>query len=260
MEEVDCSECGNRYDSQANAFCPRCGNVSKRPAAAAAFKPARYDPRRRRAQIGGIILAVLGGFALMQAAWAAIAPTPLDDAQLDGFADIELFRDQAGGDIRLRWLDNGTPLAGNVTFTGLNGQALGNVTLSNGWSNLTASAVAFGNATLVGSNVTVQFYTPAGQRVSGTVDVSAPPNWVAVEQIPATRIIAAFLAFFAGFVLLGGIMAMRLKAWGLAVAAGFIALVPALLLAVIVPLAGILLAFPTALALAFVFGGRRHFG
>ncbi len=209
--------------------------------------------------MGGIILAVLGAFALVQAGWSVVSPAELDDEQLEAFTGVELLRDQPGGDLHIRWLTDGSPAAGNVTFAGANGQALANVTLVGGWSNLTSSAVAFGNATLQGSNVTVSFYAPAGQTVTATVDTASPPAWVAVDQVPATRIIAAFLAFFAAFVTLGGIMGLRLKAWGLAVAAGVVAVVPALLLVFVVPIAGILLAFPTGLALAFIIAGRRHF-
>ncbi len=257
MEEVDCAECGNRYDSQTNAFCPRCGN-SRQKAATSSLQPARFDPRRRRAQIGGIILAVLGTFALIQAAWSAIAPAELDEEQLDGFAEVALLRDQPGGELHIRWLESGAPVQGNVSFVGANGDPLANITLQNGWSNLTAD-VAFGNATLQGSNLTVSFYAPAGQTVTAIIDTAEPPTWVAVDQVPATRIIASFLAFFAAFVAFGGILAIRLKAWGLAVAAGVVALVPAVILALLVPVAGILLAFTTGLALAFIIAGRRHF-
>ncbi len=209
--------------------------------------------------MGGIILAVLGAFALVQAGWSAISPADLDDTQLEAFAEVELLRDQVGGDLHILWLIDGAPVVGNVTFAGANGAALANITLVSGWSNLTSSPVAFGNATLDGTNITVAFYAPAGQIVTATVDTAAPPAWVAVDQIPATRIIAGFLAFFAAFVAFGGLMAFRLKGWGIAVAAAMVALVPALLLAFVVPLAGILLAFPTGLALAFIIRGRRHF-
>lgn len=260
MEEVQCAECGTRYNSQVQAFCPRCGNEGSRPLRE--LPPVRYDPKRRRAQMGGLILAALGLVALLQLGWVAVSPEPLSDVQLQEFSEVALFQDQPGGDMMLRVVRDGEPAEAAVVWRDMDGTGLANATTKDGWANATGLGSAFGRAEIQaadGTNHTVSFYAPAGGSFTTTVDLSDPPAWVGARQVSATRVVSGLLAFFAAFVMAAGILAFRLRAWRIALAGSILALMPALVVGLLSPLAGLFLLVPSGLALAFIVGGRRHF-
>lgn len=261
VEEVECAECGHRYDSDEHPFCPRCGKVGAGAPATVDFRADRHDPGRRRARTGGVILTVVGALALIQFAYVAISPPALDEQQLAAYQEFELIREQPGGALHVRVLSNGEPVAANVTIQPATGEPVSLTASSTGWANATSLPAAFGNVTVTaaGNSTVIQYYVPTGAVLEAEVELDDPPAWLAVDQLEAVRVIAAFLAFFAAFVVLGGIMAIRLKWWGLGLAAAIVAVLPGLLLLAFVPLGGILLALPAAIALLFIVGGRRHF-
>lgn len=266
MEEtVECAECGNRYDSASQPFCPRCGSESGRTATAASYAPVRMDARGRRARAGGVILLILGSLALLQSGWTLVAPPAPDAEQLELLADVGFLQDQPGGTARLAVVQNGTPVDAAVTVLRMDGRPVENATTAAGTLNLTDLPSAFVNLTMrwEGQTWFRHVYVPASETLDVTVDVAADApgtvEWEAVEQLTATRVLAAFLVLFSAFVVLGGVLALRLQKWGIALAAAILVALPALLLTAIVPLAGLLLLLPGGLALAFVAMGRPYF-
>lgn len=252
MESVDCSECGARYDSEENPFCPRCGSEAK-AAPADAVKEVREDrPARRRVQAGGVILAIVGTVALAQLLFAAIATAEPDDATLDLLSDVAMFQDLPGGELRLLLPDGNhtyvlVAIGGNATQSG----SAGNGTvlqLDNAFSQL--------NITIAGNEVGKRLYIPEGE--AGTFDAANDDAWVASSAPGAIRGLSAFLAFFAGLVVLGGVMAIRLRFRKIIYLACGIALIPGLFALILVPAAGLFLLALPAIATGLIVAGRHQ--
>jgi hypothetical protein len=274
---VECAECGSRYDSDANAFCPRCGSLQRGQATKAALSSARVaHPRRRRAQVGGIMLLVLGSLWLLQfGVTAALAPEP-DASQLEALRSSRFADVGGGGDLHLRLLDNGTPLAGViVSMVGHGESAATNLTTSaSGWANFTRLPSAFvtvafeatvGNAT----NATVyqrHAYVPATDRVVVREELSRREAgddvpWSAPGLRTLVRILSSVLALVSAIAVAGGVAALRLRAYGWALTGGFVALIPAAFALTAAPnLIGFLDVLLVALAIGFIIAGHAFFG
>ncbi len=275
MEAVECSECGTRYDSDNNAFCPRCGSTSKGGPVAGALQAARRsDPRRRRVQAAGIILMVMGSVAFAQFLYAAIVVPDLDPSIYEQLQGTPLADASAGGAVHLHYLENGTPLAGlRVRIDAMAGnQSLELTTNDAGWANTTKVPSAFITITVqnstTGANFTAPFvrhaYAPFGQTLVVQDDLAKRTGtetpWSAPSLATEVRIIAGFLAGFAVLVAAAGLLAFKLRAFGLALAGAILAVVPALLLALVLPnLLSMLNLVAVVFALVFIAKGRSQF-
>lgn len=263
-ESVHCGECGQRYDSNQNAFCPRCGSLSRSqdvgPAVASAQ---RRDPDLRRLRAAGVVLMVVGGLAAAQFLWMAVAPPAPGPDSLEVLAQVPTFADQPGGDMRLHVTQNGSAAGVPVSIAARNGSILLEGETANGWFNATLP-VAFANVTVGATNSSQLhlFYVPQGSRVLAEVDLAEPldgPEWHAASTSTVIRTIGGFLAFLALVVVAGGVAAWRRRPMALAVTGGIIAVFPGLIVMPLLPLAGFLLLLPGLVALALIVRGRRHF-
>ncbi len=272
-ERVQCAECGNQYDSNENAFCPRCGSVPRARSGDAAAPPAatlrlsRLDPSLRRLRAAGLVLMILGSLAALQFLYVvAVAPGP-DEQFLNDVSDLEPFASQPGGKISL-YISGG---AGNesIAATAPNGTVMAQTALENGkgWFNTTL-ATTFSNITITDSDhitrVLLRVYLPAGNDLDSTVDLAtvdfeAEPTWLVADTSTVVRTLAGFATFMALVVVAGGLGAWRQRTRGLALLAGSLAVFPGLLVLPFQFLAGVLLLLPGAIALAFIIAGRRHF-
>lgn len=271
-ESVQCGECGQRYDSNENAFCPRCGSLSRgRDVSGAVATAGRRDPDLRRVRTSGVVLIVLGALAAAQFLYATAVPPEPDEALLELFAAEEFVANAEGGVLRLHVTENGTAVDVPVVVRAMNGTVLREEGTVGGWYNATLP-VAFANLTVGGietthGNITVpaqvhRVYVSSGESLRLEVDLGEPqggPEWHAASTVPFVRPVLAFLAFMGLVVLAGGVAAWRQRLLGLAVTGAVLVLLPGLLFLAVAPLAGLLLALPGALALAFILRGRRHF-
>ncbi len=258
MEEVECAECGHRYDSQTQTFCPRCGNMGSRSAGQVA--PMRSDPRRRRVQIGGVILISTASLLLILfGAVFAMAGTLVQEQ------GAELLQDQPGGELTVVFTD-GAPVANaSVAVTLLNGSlAAAGATDDDG---------RFGPLDLDVAvvNVTITHMQRAWHRQAVVIDgdslllrvdaADATEATVGADALvgPVRGMLGFFIAISL-FVLGGGIAAVRLRQRNIALSAGIVGLLPILIMAVAVPnIATMLLMFLLTLAVAFIFAGRGAF-
>lgn len=258
MEEVECAECSNRYDSQVHTFCPRCGNARQR-GAAVSYRPQAFDPRRRRAQAGGVILLTTAALSLVLYGYGMVVAPQLLTPELAG----AVMQDQPGGtlEVRLDGLDgatvnvtrfDGTPLRnatavdGTATFEDLESAAV-NVRVQHGSGHWSRQALV-----LEGQAVTLRV---------GSDDPMADSTLAGADQmVTPIRVVLGFFAAVAAFVVLAGVSALRLRHRGIAIAGAVIGLLPVLMLAVAFPTVGsLLLLVLLGVALAFIVAGRMHF-
>lgn len=253
-ETVDCQECGLRYDSSQNAFCPRCGSEHKAPERRATMDLVkRSDPARRRVQIGGVILMALAALALIQFLIAAFDTSPPDDATLEMLSGVELMRDTPGGDLDV--LGNGTYVLRLMDGTEVeNGTLAGSHTfdLSSTFTNLTLTT---GDGEIIRL-----IYLPEGESHTLDLQGAAPgQEWVAAGTVGAMQALAGFMAFFAALTVLGGLMAFRLRHRKVAYLACGLALLPGLVLLILLPAAGLLLLLLPGAATGLIVSGRQQF-
>jgi len=279
VEEVQCGECGLRYDSDENPFCPRCGSLSRgRDVSGAVATAGRRDPDLRRVRAAGVVLMVLGGLAAAQFLWATAFPPEPDADLLELFAGEEFVANVPGGSLRLQVTEDGTAVEVPVVVRAMNGTVLVEAATVGGWYNATLP-VAFANVTVggtlggaaggsTGGNATGlpaqvhKVYVSSGEALDLHVDLGeaqAGPEWHAASTVPFVRPLLGFLSFMAIVVVAGGVAAWRLRLMGLAVTGAVLAVLPGLVALGLDPLSGLLLAFPGVLALVFILRGRRHF-
>lgn len=258
MEEVECAECSNRYDSQVHTFCPQCGNARQR-GAAIAYRPQAFDPRRRRAQAGGVILIATAAFGLVLCAYGMFAAPNLPSPELAG----AVMQDQPGGtlEVHLDGLDGAT-----VNLTRFDGTPLRNATAVNGTATFEELESAAVNVTVrhATGDWSRQALVLEGQTVRLRIaadDPMADDTLAGADQLVAPiRVVLGFFAAVAAFVVLAGVSALRLRHRGLAISGAVIGLLPVLMLAVAVPTVGsLLLLLLLGVALAFIVAGRMHF-
>ncbi len=256
-ESVECAECGNRYDSQVDAFCSRCGSTKTGQTFTASVDVAqRGGAVRRRVQAGGVILLVMGLLAMVAYATIAIAPAVVVD-------NMEVFlTDQQGGEVAVQVLQNGTPVAGTeVRFVHPDGSVLANAsTNAQGWANASAASayllvevgdfqqgvVSLPEATTA---MEVDLATATGGETVGLDTV-----------VSAVRGVSGFFAVMSLFVVAGGIAAIRVQGRGLALGGAGLGMLPALILFVATPTGGVgLLLLVTGTAFVLIYSGRREF-
>jgi hypothetical protein len=261
VEEVDCSECGNRYDSDTQAFCPRCGSVGSNKVAGI-VAAVRFEPGRRRAQVGGLVLIVTAATMLVLYGMVlATAGTLVADQSL------ALLQDQPGGELEI-WVDGYVPADGSGTFAVATraGFGLANGTLdASGGAHVPELSSASVNVTITTHNGTwnreVLVLRGDTQNVTVIPGVSATSGQLGTDALAGpVRIMVAFFMLVSLFVVLGGVSAVRLRNKNVAIGAAIVGIMPILILAVAVPNIGtMLLLLVMALALGFIVAGRSHF-
>lgn len=255
-ELVTCGECGTRYDSDRDAFCPRCGSTAKGEVVPAALQVARRnDPSRRRVQLAGAVLLVVGALFLASAVASAVVTARELPAE---YAD--LMANQDGGTLVLT-TDNGT--AYDATVTTVRGAELANVKAATGETRVdlkghAAAHVLVRVAGAAPANATViviagdTLRLPVGDVGDG--EVRASHSVGGINKV-ATAIAIAFSAVLAG----GGLAAVLLRAWPLAATAAALGGLVGLFALFFFLVSGLLFAVPFGFAAAFILRGRRHF-
>ncbi len=261
MEEVECAECGHRYDSQSQTFCPRCGNQStRRGVTPAALQPQRFDPRRRRVQFAGLMLIALGVVSLV--AFGAVAALAHTFTLADS---VEVLGGQPGGPLEVVFTDDGTPVEGATVF----------VAWANGNATGTTDADGRYNTTLGEAQATLRIEHNGTAWTRDVIALEGMPLDVAIDRNDATtsddtlapsvpvnsiRGLAGFFAFASLFVVIGGVAAFRLKGRSLAIAGAAAGLLPVLILVTAVPnIASMLLLIVLSIALFFIWQARSLF-
>lgn len=229
---VQCSECGNRYDLDAQAFCSRCGSTTRiasvGPAAVAGTAPrsAALTAARRRAQIGGLLSTILGLLFVVASLGFLFTtlptPGPNPDAALDNYLEsIFLVQPNAtfkGGALSLHVV-NTTALPANVTLLTPGGKPFLNATTdAKGWLNTTlvehAAAtlrVSIGNRTFARDVLSF----PESKLVvilDGNHDATTDSHRLGIE--PVRNYARAFLGIIAGagvLLMAAGICAILLR-------------------------------------------------
>lgn len=266
MDRVTCAECQENYDSDAMPFCPRCGSTKSTPGvlSGARATAAARDPRRRRVQIGGVMLTILGGLGVVMFILSAVlAGQLMTDIAGDVLVGLP------GGELEVRVLDNGTAVPNaTVQILHQNGTILHeDRTEASGWSNVTALDEAL---------VDVRVLTPEGNWTRTVIvlqgsddqliidvaeDPTTSPDWVgAAELVRTLRITAVVFSVASLMVLAAGISALRLRNRGLAITGAVVGLIPALLLFVVTLAVGaLLMVLSLTVALYMVVAGRHQF-
>lgn len=252
---MTCGECGTRYDSDQNAFCPRCGSTAKGavlPAAVAVA--ARHDPARRRVQASGALLLIVGGLFLV----SAVAGILLSGGELPPeFAG--LVEDQPGGTVRVI-AANGTTY--DLTLSTLDGRELQRFGNQTGPLDIPLgdrSSVVLGIDAGAGlANVTA--VAMAGDTLEVDVASVQDGDLRASPQLHTINRVATGLAVaFTGLLLAGGLAAVTLRWFPLAAAGAALGVLLAMLAMALFTWAGLLFAIPFGFAAAFIFRGRRFF-
>ena len=225
VESVECAECGNRYDSQEDPFCPRCGSNTQAIGAAPVMAAARlFDPRRRRARSAGIVLIVLSLFFAAQFSFAAIVPA--DDSGLLGVA--KSLPPGPGGELIVHVTSGNSSVVGaQVQFLDSNGTLQASlVTNSEGKASHQFTA-SLGNVTIAyeGQLWHRGVYIPAGSTTL-SVDIATAPAGVTEAFAPSLQsvfrtaaIVGAVIAFF---ILGAGFAAFRLRYFAIAASGAFL--------------------------------------
>lgn len=271
VETVECAECGNRYDSQANPFCPRCGSTKTGAALPGALAAgSRIDPRRRRVQVAGVALMVIGLFALAGSLYGIVDPQPLPASLYEGMAPFFAKNAQPGGPVHLHVLP---AKQGNAT-----GPLTATIAPYLEPSNRTAVAIdpsgqasftpryAYSNLTLTQGNQTwfIHFATKADRTLEADFDANqtAPGTitWFAWNDVRDARIAAAVGSAFCAFVVWGGVCALRLRGYGWALAATLSILIPFVLFTLLFPnLVAVLYVLLVGASLVLIIRGKRYF-
>lgn len=259
-------ECNESYDSDAMPFCPRCGSTRVRVETvlegARATAEAR-DPRRRRAQMGGVILVTLAGLGLFFAVLAGIfAPQLMGDDVSDVMASLP------GGELHVQVLRNGTPVEGAaVRLSGPNGSTIAEGTTEAGWFNATSSseAVLFVNVLVPEGEWSRQAVVLQQETLVVRIDVATDPTsdtmWLGLDALlRAMRIVLVVFGVAALVMLAAGVSALRLRNRALALTGALVGLLPMLVISVAAPNwgAAMILALIGA-AVAFIWTGRDRF-
>jgi hypothetical protein len=262
-DSVECAECGTRYDSDVQAFCPRCGGLRQgTPMAPAVTSAARRLPSRRRVQVGGVILAATSGvfFVLAVVGFFAAGSLTVESLQLLDGAE--------GGAVEVRVVSGGEGVAGaRVELQRIDGEAFANGTTDeNGTVRLSAKASALNRVQVTYENQSWHRRVFAGPGAVRSVefDVAAPPGALpdvlqTKKEVSQVRMFAGMAAAFMALGIAGGIAAIRLRPRNVAVAGAIAGLAPVLLLVFAVPAAGLVPALLMGLAAALILPGRGAF-
>lgn len=264
VESVQCAECARIYDSDEHPFCPRCGSIGKSESVGktAAKIHNRNHPKRRRAQVSGIAMAILGGITgILFLVTAIMAPSlvPLT---------LPTFEMQEGGALTVNVADGGVPFDGmNVTILSLNDTFLAAHATVNGsvFFQLPQAAVKVlieqGSANWTWNVLSLN---QTQDHVTISMDVQDPPGdhgWEGADTfVQGSRILGGMFAIISLFTLIGGISAIRLRNRGVATAGAVVGGLPWLILFVMAPNFPVGLVLVTfVLAVAFIQGAKEHF-
>lgn len=253
---MQCGECGTRYDSDQNPFCPRCGSTAHGKVVPGAIPvAARHDPARRRVQASGVLLLVVGALFLVSALVGLTLPT-----QELAHRFVEPMADQPGGTLVLVPADD-QPY--NVTVTSLAGDPIANATGHVG--ELTIASPKHATLRIEGVHQGAIVNATAIVLTGDTLRLAladATPEEVAIGPTLETTVAVGRVVFIVVAVVLtgGGLCALLLRFYAGAATAAILGL---LLSAVVLAgflLAGLLFAIPFGFAGVFILRGRRHFG
>ncbi|MEA3191583.1 MAG: hypothetical protein QOD77_2165 [Thermoplasmata archaeon] len=224
---VSCAECAARYDTQATTFCPRCGSTLRGRADAELAPLSRDDPRRRRVQMGGAILLLVGlAIALLVGAQMVWGPTLVDavEQQIDARGDQPL----AAGELHVQLVRDGHPAAGHLVALLLpSGQAYlqGNTTGA-GWYNVSLGRQAAVTIVVHEGNRTLErrAFVPWSVREEVRLDLRRDPDAAATrvglqDLEVVTPILYGSLLLGACLTAVGGAAALGLRGPTVAVAA-----------------------------------------
>ncbi|MHB8632946.1 MAG: hypothetical protein ACYDBQ_03125 [Thermoplasmatota archaeon] len=225
-ESVECSECGNRYDSAVSAFCPRCGSTKVgKPLPGAIPTGQRTDPRRRRVQMAGVMLMMIGLVSAAPSLYGIVYPPALPAGFYENLATVFSAGAGLGGALHLTLMDNGTVVknatlhvsryfGGNASVTRVGSDGHAFVTLPGEYSNVT---VVSGNHTWY-----LRVLSLPAHPVTTTFEVAPSTagnvQWVSWSAGRDGRILSAVAGVLLLFVALAGLAAVRLKGYGLALA------------------------------------------
>lgn len=264
MEQVQCAECSRQYDSDEHPFCPRCGSLGKSDAVAttASTISRRHDPKRRRAQLAGVILAVLGSITgILFLATAILAPSlvpvtlPSFEMQDGGHLTVQV-QDETGpldevsvvvNNLAGEQLASGFTINGSTTFA--LPQAGVQVVVSQGGENWTWNVLSL-NQTQDHIQLSADLSKPAGDH-----------GWVGADTfVQGSRILAGIFTVISLFTLLGGIQAIRLRNKGIALAGAIVGGLPWFILFMMAPNVAVgLVLLLFVVSAVFIQGGKAHF-
>lgn len=258
MDSVQCSECGNQYDSEEHPFCPRCGSLGKSESvgATATTISNRNHPKRRRAQLSGIIMATLGGITgILFIALLFLAPSLVPEA----LTQVET---ESGGPLSII-----VPAGAEAAFYTLNGTFLQAVPLENGTATVDMPQAALTLEVQQQNETwtwTVFHLGQGGDVLTFESDLTSTSGDQGLYQgslyIRGTQLLVGVLAVVSLFTVFGGIQAARLKQRGIAFAAAIVGALPWFILFFIAPnvATGLVMA-SFLLAAAFIQGAKEHF-
>ncbi|MES2154004.1 MAG: Ig-like domain-containing protein [bacterium] len=224
---VPCAECGNRYDADTTAFCPRCGSTIRGKDPEVRVPVLANDPRRRRAQMGGAILLFMGlaFFGLWGYGLASAGFHP--EGSIDSFVGLTGDSPIPAGDLHLQILDNGTAVPNATVALALpSGVAFkSGITDDNGWFNVTLDRQAAVNITVHAGNITLErrafVVWPASEEVH--LDVADPARstaWLGLQEFNQMALVVLMVSGVAFLLMaVGGGAALALRTPNLAVAA-----------------------------------------
>lgn len=229
----------------------------------AAIDPQRFDPRRRRAKVGGLMLVALGIVSVL--AFSAVIAL----AGQFSLADNQgVLGGQPGGPVTVVFTDNGTAVAGADVILAWSGGGVNGTTDADGTFKATAGGAQ--------ANVTIRHSAADNQTwVRDVLSLDSMPVTVAIDTGDPTtsdepvaaplptnsiRAVAGFFLFISAFVLAGGVAAYRLKGRGIAIGGALAGLLPLLIMVTAVPnIATMVLLLLMAVALVFVWQARSLF-
>ena len=259
---VTCKECGTRYDTT-QGFCTHCGSTARGPVTPAAVAVAqRRDPGRRRVQASGALLLIVGLLFLVSSLIGLAVPLGEVAQQF-----VEPMADQPGGTLVLDPDENGTF---DAVVTTRDGEELANVTgqaaplnvsspdhatlhvVATWRPNMTAGSMGFTtefDAIILGGDT---LRVGADQVKDGDVVVS--PTLRTIVQVGRVVFIGVAVVLVGG-----GLCALLLRLWPLAVLAALVGMLLAAIVLLGYLVAGLLFALPFGFAAFFVLRGRRYF-
>lgn len=248
-----CAECATRYDSDQNAFCPRCGSTERGKAVPGAIAVARRnDPSRRRVQASGVLLAAVGLLFLASSIATLVATA---GGVPNEFGTV--IEGQPGGTLVVRTPDNATF---DATLSSLDGEPLANVTAAPGeWTIKSPRAAARLEVAWDGQERNGTVFAMLGDRFVVEADELGDEPLASGGIRTMTRVTAGLTLGLCAILMAGGVAAVALRAWPLAVVGASVGAFLGLMSLFVLLLPGLLFALPFGFAATFILRGRRHF-
>ncbi len=257
-ERVVCAECNEGYDSDEHPFCPRCGAMGTTDAPAAAVQLAgRSDPRRRRVQASGIMMAATGGMIALFGVILLVAASGLASTMFNEGVQ------QPSAPIQVIVTDGGVPVEGvNVTIASVKGSPISALTDANGTAAFPMQVDAVMDVTAGNWSGRLAAITlGAEQDYVLELDNDGPTAPLMDRSMVRNSIllIGGLAAFMGIGPIVGGINAIRLKGHTMAFAGAIIGMIPWLIVLMLSPLLGLLVLACYVAATVFIRQGRTLF-